>query len=226
MMNGVLIFDLDDVLVDFSMLMYRNIRENWRIYNRWFVDRGELTYNEVQERKFFNIQEWLIKSKFMNLESGEYTNLQKLIEATLKRTFFNMDPYQYAVPNEFAKKTLLNQNYIESKSISKVYILSRNVTKGQAESKKRFIKRYFTHPKIQYIELGLDSKGEYLKKNNIDFNLIVDDEIPNIRGIIENISDIHGKEFLIPEYGYNSHLPPELKIIIDEKEAVVTYYKI
>ena len=34
--------DFDDVLVDFSKIMYRYIRENWRIFKKYFWDPGEV----------------------------------------------------------------------------------------------------------------------------------------------------------------------------------------
>ena len=223
--NGIVIFDLDDVLVDFSSLLYRNIRENWRIYNRWFEDKGDLTQEELQERNVYRLNEWLIKNKFRTLTSGQYTSLMKLIEGTMAKTFYSQDPYAHAIPNKFAIKTLLNGNYINNPSIKKVYILSRNATPGQAASKMNFIEKYFKHPKIEYIGLGMGSKGEYLASRNIDFDLFIDDEIPNIRAIIETSKDLNRKEFLIPEYGYNK-LPPELDILIRERGATVSYFKI
>lgn len=40
-------FDLDDVLVDFSEIMYQHIRLNWREYSRYFYDPGDLTLKKI-----------------------------------------------------------------------------------------------------------------------------------------------------------------------------------
>ena len=64
---------------------------------------------------------------------------------------------------------------------------------------------------------------DYLKEKNINWNLMVDDEIRNIRDMAENF-DLNGKEFLIPKTGYNN-MPVELDLLIKEKGGTYNYFK-
>ena len=221
---AIIVMDFDDVLAPLSIGLYHNIRKNWRIYSRWFVDLGELSDKEIMDRKFYSMIEWMVKKKFINLTSKEYSALILEVREMFNQTFFNKDPYEGMEPTEFAKKTLLNPLYIESDNIKHVYIVSRNVSEMQDISKRRFIEEHFTNPKISYISVErLQKKSDIIKENNINFNMFIDDELPNIRDIVENISDIERKEFVIPKYGYNV-MQEDLEVIIEAAGAVVNYY--
>ena len=225
MNNKVIVMDFDDVLVDFSQAMYKYIRCNWRVFQKWFGDKGNLTTEEIQSRKLYNMNEWLILTKFQDLTSEEYVALQQRIFKEFENGFFNSDIYAYLEPTEFARKTLMNTIYIDDKLTKHVYIVSRNVTQEQSDSKERFIERYFNHPKITYINVEKrESKANALKNRNINFDVFIDDEIPNIRDIAEKFGDdLDKKEFIIPKYGYNK-MPPELQYIIEEKGGIITYF--
>lgn len=225
--NGVYVYDFDDVLINLSILMYQNIRENWRIYKKYFWDPGELTTKEVQERRLFHMNEWLIHKKFSNLSSEEYSGVSLKIWETFIKTFFNKPGiYDNSEPTKFAKRTIMNPAFIESPNVSEVIILSRNVTEIQNKSKMQFISKYFNHPKIKTITVKKhESKAEALIENNINFNVFVDDELPNIRDVAETFRDnLNGKNFIIPRYGYNENIPKELKFLIEDKGGTVTYY--
>jgi len=222
--DGIIVFDLDDVLVDFSIEMYNNIRLNWRKYSRYFINKGILKNKELMERNVYNINEWLIKPQYKELTSGQYSALQLKIFGSLTKDFFGTDIYKNMVPNDFAKRTIMNPIYIESNIIKKVYILSRSITKEQMESKKAFVEKYFKSPKVEFIDVrSLDKKGEVIKKLGINFDLFVDDELPNIRNVAEVFDSLEGKEFLIPIYGYNK-MQPDIQSLIEEKGGITIYY--
>jgi len=226
-LNGVYVFDFDDVLVDLSRLMYSNIRENWRVYKKYFWNPGELTTEQIHDREFFFMNEWLIQKKFIELTSEEYAALSIKIRSLFTSTMFNQpDIYGNSVPMEFAKKTLQNPLFLDSPNVSQVVILTRNVSDAQAESKERFIKKYFNHPKIKIITVRRgESKGQALLENNINFNVFVDDELPNIREVAELFRDnLNEKEFIIPKYGYNKNFPKELRFLIEENGGRITYF--
>lgn len=226
MKKGIYVMDFDDILADLSVECYRSIRRNWRKYKKYFWDPGELTTEEVQKRPCFRMGEWLIQSKYKELSSGQYTTLQLKIHKMITDDFFVRDDiYDNLQPTEFAKKTLMNPLFIEDPLVSSVVILTRSLTKSQEESKERFIKKYFSNPKISVITVrGNESKAQALRENKIYFDVVVDDEIPNIRGIAEEYRDeLEKKEFIIPEYGYNK-MPPDLKLLIEGKGGSFTYY--
>lgn len=226
MTTGIYVVDFDDILVDLSAECYRSIRRNWRKYRKYFWDPGELTIEQIQSRQFFRMGEWLVQEKFKELSSGQYTTLQLKIHKMLTDDFFSRDDiYDNLEPTEFARRTLMNPLFIEDPKVTAVVILTRNLTKNQEESKERFIKKYFSNPKISVITVREgESKAEALREHKINFNIVVDDEIPNIRGIAEEYKDeLEKREFIIPEYGYNK-MPPELKLLIESKGGSFTYY--
>lgn len=197
--------DMDDVLVNFSEVMYGYIRKHWKDYSRFFVDLGPLTYKEIQQRSQFEINKFLLRADLINTEE-DIEKMTKLLRKDLAKTFFQTDIYSETKLTNFAKRTIMNSYFINNKTIEKVYILSRNMTLEQSKSKKAFVEKYFKHPKIEYVDLGNKNKGEWLKNNNINWSLFVDDELKNIISVVGNYSDdgmLNHKEILIPEYGYN-----------------------
>lgn len=119
----------------------------------------------------------------------------------------------------------MNPLFIDDPKVKKVYIISRNVAEAQAKSKEQFVQRYFNHPKIEYISVDKEkSKAQTLKELEIDWDVFIDDELPNIRDVAENFQNLEKKEFIIPEYGYNRHMPQELKFLIETRGGIITYF--
>lgn len=223
-MPGNIIMDCDDVLVDLSTKVFDEIRANWKVFNRWFVDSGPLTVNDIQTRKAYQMSEWLLKKDFIDMTSKEYLALQLTIINEMKARIFNKDLYRTLEPTEFAKRTLMNPIYINSNTVKNVYILSRNITEKQSESKEKFIAKYFNNSKIHYIPVKFnESKADVIHNNNISWDLFVDDELPNIRDFAEKEETLKKKEFLIPKMGYNK-MDKLLELLIIGKGGVFTYY--
>ena len=223
-MAGIIIMDFDDVLVNSSTKAFSLIRSNWRVFNRWFVDSGPLSEEEIYARKAFSFNDFLLKKEFINLTPKEYTALHLLIDAELGKRVFNGTLYDDLEPTKLARKTLMNEMYIGSSNIKKVYILSRNMTEAQHQSKLRFIKKYFSNEKIEYIDVKYnENKADVIKHNKVDWNLVIDDELKNIRDIVEAEENMTRKEILIPQYGYNK-MDITLKMLINGKGGIYTYY--
>lgn len=226
MQKGIIIFDFDDVLVDFSMLMYKYTMLNWDVFSEFFYDPKVNENKDLMSRKLFRINEWLILDKYKNYTPEQYSALQLRIMEIYKNTFFIEDIYSKAKTTKLAKSTLLNPVYVNSPSIEKIIILSRNVTQEQDNSKKKFIETYFNHPKIEYVSIsGKTTKAEYIKKNLKNFNLLVDDELSNITEIIDSLDEEDNKkEFLIPAFGYNTAAATLLKAAAESKGCTLNYY--
>ena len=88
-MPGVMLFEFDDILTDTSYKVFSDIRKHWRIFNRWFVDSGPLTMNEVDSRKVFAMNEWLMKKEAIQMNSKEYLSLQLMIRSEMNKTVFS-----------------------------------------------------------------------------------------------------------------------------------------
>jgi len=221
--DGIYVIDFDDVLVYLAKSVYHNIRAHWRVFNKYFWNPGSIGINEIYSRKMFNVNEWLIANKFINLTSAQYSSIQLEIMKLVKEYCFKYDIYSDIELTDFAKTTVLNPMFLDNPVVKRVYIISRSITDEQAKSKEEFINRYFSHPKFTYIPVGEhESKYEAIKKLNISFDVFIDDEIPNIRDVAEHIHDLTGKEFIIPKYGYNK-MPQELKFLIESRGGSISY---
>jgi hypothetical protein len=216
--SGVFLIDMDEVLVDISPATYKFIRNNWRRFNQYFKDLGNLSDKEVINRDHFFIDEVYIKDEYK-----QNKEIKKMIVDILVNEFFSSDLYVNLEPTEFAKRTLLNPVFISHSRVKKVYILTRYINDDMLKSKEKFVNKYFKHPKIEMIAVPrTEKKSDYVKKHNINWNIFIDDELKNILDFVENL-DINGKEFLIPKTGYNK-MPLALDLIIKEKGAVVNYF--
>ena len=215
--------DMDDVLVDISPSLYSTIRKKWLKYNKWFADLGPLTDIEVYSRPFFYVNEWLIKSVAKGLPPAAYTDLQIAINKELVKDFFSVDFYKTLSPTTLAKRTLMNKFYIDSPEVTKVYIITKYVDDAMIQYKKNFIEKYFKSNKIEVLLVPKgESKADLIKEKGIEWNLLIDDELSNIKDFSEkfNLTD---KEFLLPRYGYNK-MPAYLSILIKGKGGAFTYY--
>jgi len=228
MMNNILgnfIFDMDEVLVNIGSELYKRIRLNWRKYRKWFRDLGSLTEKQILNRPHFHLIEWLLKDSIKGLPEKERSNIEMKIYESLKTDCFGDDLYGMLNPTEFARKTLMNKVFIEHIRVNKVYILTRCLTAEMIESKKKFVKRFFSHPKIELIIVGeKDKKSDIIKNQGIMWNILIDDELRNIQDFSENL-DIKNKEFLLPAFGYN-RIPVVLDILIKEKGGTYNYYEV
>lgn len=221
MKKGIYLISFDDILVDTSKLMYSKIRENWRIFSQYFSDIGDLTYQQIQERQLFDLSEWLIQKRYINLTSGQYSALQIIINKLLIDLCSN-EIYNNAKPSLFAENSVMKPLFINSSIIDKVYIVVKYKSKIELEAKKTFIKKYFTSNNIELIELFIgDSLGKYLLDNDIDFDAFVFNEINDLRDVIESNQNLSEKEFIRPNYGYNK-IPQELQYLLDVRENIVT----
>jgi len=223
-MAAVWVFDFDDILFPLSGVLYSRIRKNWRVFSRWFNDIGEVKFEELQKRNMFRINEWLIKDEYKSLTPGQYADLQLKVIEKYRSLGFSGDFYSEGEPTDFARKTIMSDMFLENPNVKDVYILSRNVTEDQSISKMKFIASYMNHPKIHYINVNKDErKIDSLIENNIKFDVFIDDEIPNIREIAEKLPSLEGKEFMVPEYGYNK-IPNDLRLLIEGKKGKITTY--
>jgi len=117
----------------------------------------------------------------------------------------------------------MNKFYIDSPEVTKVYIITKYVDDAMIQYKKNFIEKYFKSNKIEVLLVPKgESKADLIKEKGIEWNLLIDDELSNIKDFSEkfNLTD---KEFLLPRYGYNK-MPAYLSILIKGKGGAFTYY--
>jgi len=219
--SGNFVFDMDEVLVDISPMQYQHIRNNWVRYSPWLKNLGPMTPQQVINRPIFFINEWMMRDEFKSPE--EKKKAMDAVKGMLFNSFFNQDIYALLRPTKFAQGTIMNKSFIDHKRVNKIYILTRCTGPEMEVYKKKFLDKYFSHPKVEMLCVKMDErKSDVLKKNGINWNIFVDDEIHNIIDFAENF-DLQGKEFLIPKTGYNS-MPLILDILIKEKGGVYNYF--
>ncbi len=220
--SGNFVFDMDEVLVDISPLQYSHMRMNWRKYGPWLRDLGPLTDKEVLARPSFYINDWLLKEELSG-DKAKKAEAMEMVRKMLFADFFSQDIYSQVKPNSFARKTIMNRSFMDHSRVSKVYILTRCTGPEMEENKKRFVAKYFNHPKVVFLCVKFDEKkSDVLKRNGVSWSLFVDDELKNIIDFVENY-DIASKEFMVPRTGYNK-MPLVLDLLIKEKGASYTYF--
>jgi hypothetical protein len=218
--SGNFVFDMDEVLVDISPLQYSFIRSNWTYFSMYFKNMGPLTPDQVLARPVFYMDEWLVKDEYKN---NGYEDLKSTVRSFMVKNYFETDMYGNLNPTKFAQRTIMNKIFMDHSRVNKVIILTKTVSDKMTENKKKFIKKWFNHPKVETVIVQLnEKKSDILKKHGLSWDLFVDDDLPNIIDFIENY-DIKGKEFLIPKTGYNK-IPLTLDILIKEKGGVYNYF--
>ena len=91
---------------------------------------------QIQQRKFFTLNEWLTKPEFKELPENQYSALQVEIFSKFVETFFSKtNIYDNSEPTNFAKKTLMNPAFIQNNLVKAVYLLTKNITPEQQKSK-------------------------------------------------------------------------------------------
>lgn len=224
-MGITVICELDDILVNTSTEAFRKIRENWRVFSRWFADSGPLSEKEIYSRKTKSLQEWLLKKNFMNLSSKEYASLMILISIEMyNRINKATDIYRQLDPTEFARRTINNKMYIGNNSIEKMIIMSKEISPEVGELKRKFIEENFRNPKVEYLGYSYEkTKADAISESKIVWNLLIDDDLSEIRKVAESEKSLEDKEFLLPKYGY-TNMDISLRLLIEGKGGAFTYY--
>lgn len=213
--SAVYVFDMDEVLVDISYEVYRRIKSNWVIFSNYLVDTHYTTRN-IHARDHFYVNYNMLKPDITDEELEE-------LNSHIDQLVFSGDYYESLFPTKLARGTLMNPAFMNSSNVKKVFILTRYTTDDLMESKKKFIKKYFDHDKIGVLYVPRnDKKSDFLKDHNIDWDVIVDDELTNIWDFALEF-DLKGREFLIPEFGYNK-MTTDLALLIEGKGGIISYY--
>ena len=222
MKKGNVVFELDDILIERSPAIYRLIRYNWSRFNRWFIDFGSLTSEEVYKRKFDNFYEWLLKPVFRHLPLDKFSQvimeIDKLfIERISKQIYCNTNI------TEFARRTLMNETYINSPTIENVFILSSYANDVEREQKENIIKTYFNHYKITAILYDISSGPiKAIIDNKLSWELFVTLS-PELIKKLSEISENNRKEFLLPKYPY-IEIPNDTRALVEFSGGNINMY--
>jgi hypothetical protein len=213
--TGILITDMDDVLVNFSPVWYLKIRINWEFFKPYFKDFGnDITPLDVLNRKHYNLLTWLKRD-----------DVEKIPDEILKgyySLYTDCDFYADCVPTPFCR---VMQGLAQQKVCNKIYIIS-HALEGTHESKINFYNRYLRNEKTDLILAPSNIKKSTIINENIgDFDLFVDDSSAIMTDVISN-TDGYFKKFLYPILGHNDpERNPTLKKAAEEKKAFLYGYE-
>ena len=222
MKKGNVVFELDDVLIERSPAIYRLIRYNWSRFNRWFIDFGSLTAEDVYNRKFDNFYEWLLKPVFRNLSLDTFTQVIVEIEKIFSDRVVNQI-YCNTNITEFARRTLMNETYINSPTIENVFILSSYSTDVEREQKEDLIKTYFKHYKITPVLYNInDGPIKAITDMKLSWELFVTTS-PDLIKILSELSENNRKEFLLPKYPYID-IPNTTRALVEFSGGSINMY--
>lgn len=222
MKKGNVVFELDDVLIERSPAIYRLIRYNWSRFNRWFIDFGSLTSEDVYNRKFDNFYEWLLKPVLRNLSLEKFTQVIVEIEKIfIERVSNNI--YSNTNITEFARRTIMNETYINSPTIDNVFILSSYSNDIEKTQKEDIIKTYFNHYKIVPILYDIrENVVDVITKKKMSWELFVTISPDLIKALAET-SENNRKEFLLPEYPY-LEIPNTTRALVEFSGGSINMY--
>jgi hypothetical protein len=207
------ICDMDEVLVNITPSWVGKALLNEKIVNCIgerdieFMAKHDLTILTLS-RTIYRLSEWL------DLDE-ECTKLFESIYFSNGDTF-----YDNLEPTTFGQGLI---STIEKPSLRTVHILT-HVGSIDNSSKRRFIEKYFSHKKFNYIEVPLNTpKSKVINDLDIKYVSFVDDSLHNIMDVLKNTNS-YTCEFSMPRLGYNEETP-ELIELVESKFARFGYYE-
>jgi hypothetical protein len=218
-----IIIEFDEVLVNTAQICYSKIRNNWEEYEDIFKNVGELSEDKILRRTIRNLDEWLIKDELKDKFYSDIKFRKQLTNSLNKIIYEDGDIYSELMPTNFARKILMG-SYIENKKIKNIYIVDKAIDKDDRNKKIKFIKEHFKNDKIKII-IDENEKNIMNIFETINWSIFVTDNLDSIDKLLTNENiDISGREFLVPEKGYNQFISPDKFAVIALQESSLVYY--
>ncbi len=215
--KGVIVFHVDDILINTSKFKYDYIRWNWSRFLQHAKNKGPLSGDNLAKRDKKSLIDWLIKDTFNQTSRDIISNTMRAATSLGKIT----NHKRYPSVTKMGIGTLQNKFFLTSELFVKAYIIIYDDDEYLA--KKNIIEKEFKNYKITILKVPV---GEdiflTLEKNDINWNVYIDNDISRVRSLVEK-TPMSNREFLIPKCGYFT-IPIELDILLKEKGFVYTYY--
>lgn len=216
-----LIVDCDEILVNISPKWARKILEN-REYYRPYLKVEELERYENDEKKFnifvlnrpeFYLNKWLSRDN-IEIPSDVLKNYLDI---------HNEEDFYYDLPitsMAIGLKKLANHSSVKS-----IYVISRHSSNSKSlNSKLNLIKSLFPEDKlIIRIPKQGESKADYVKDIDIEYGMIFEDEICNIKDYLSKTENVKNCYLYIPKFGYNIPDQEALDLILERNIILKPY---
>lgn len=221
--NLIIVADCDEVLTNISPLWAELIHRNGDFFGKYFDLMPDFDYTKpecllaVLRRKEFYINKCFRKEDLPELSKEE--------EDELFRRFYelydNEKFYNYVEPTRMGKALaeLAQTNYL-----NKIYVVSRTTDKT-LESKKKFLDNLFKHSKGKYefVPVAKDEKKSDAINKLGRVDVVIDDELSNVKDIILNCSPEIKMDIYIPKLGYNKPSKELDEMCIDRNKNIIYY---
>lgn len=119
-------------------------------------------------------------------------------------------------------QSILDLNFVE-----KIIFLSSTPDERTTDIRKyNMVKNKFHSNKVDLVIIpGYLKKHEWIIENCPNYTTFIDDRADIVKGVIEN-TNIQGKTFILPEYGYNRCIKEdkELLLKVEQAESVISMY--
>jgi hypothetical protein len=228
-LSGDVVFDMDEVLVDIFPTVFMHFQKNIEKYEPYLVRDGVFDIDTINRRRDHDIRVHLMKGEYHSLPRDQRRLVvEKLRAKKVDREYWKSDMYANLSPTGLGR-AVMDGRFISGPRIRSVTILTFSSSEALNEHKRRFVEKYFNHPKIKLVPVMFgtkakrSTKSDKLKRLKLNWDVFVDDMEYNIRDFAEGFEDIRGKRLISPDFGYN-HPSEELLRLIAEKGATYERY--
>jgi hypothetical protein len=217
-MSGDVVFDMDEVLVDIFPTVFMHFQRNIDKYEPYLLKDGVFDVDTINRRRENDLRVHLMKGEYLNLPSEQRREIVERIRAKkVDRDYWRSDMYTNLSPTGMGRG-IMESRFISGPRIRSVTILTFSSSEKLNEHKRRFVEKYFKHPKIKLVPVNgfgknRISKSDKMKKLKLGWDSFVDDMEYNIRDFAESFPDLTGKRLYSPDMGYNQPSEELIKLI-------------
>ena len=196
----VIVTDMDEVLVNISHIWY-NLLTSKRTFDTHFNYNKDWTPSDILNRDEYYLNKWLLKDGVGELPPDK---LQEFLAVYDTPTFYQDHCSLTTFGNGIR---LMGMQQV----IGKIYVLSHCVSQQSADSKCKFLSKVYKDisGKVEFIPIfndNVDKPAKYEFLKNVDFDMYAEDRLDVVEDVIDNV-DSAGKEFIMPNLGYNKVTP-------------------
>lgn len=208
MRKEVVITDWDGVLQEIEYQWMRPFRDLYdQIYSEFFSDEHlkEITHEDIFSRPEYYLEKWLAKPG-VTLTPDQKTLFEYVY---MTDTYFYHRCHMLGMFDALVK--MAKENFC-----TEIIILTQTQFGWEGDPRKTHIFEEVIKPlsnKFRLVQIPTDKpKWEYIKENDINFTIFIDDRGDIIRDVAEKVS-MKNKVFMMPKMGYNYDLRTDSEFI-------------
>jgi len=203
----IMLCDFDNVITFSDLFVCNMLYKNKDKFGKYLKLDHPFTLSEIYNRDKYYLNDWL--------KRDDIDEIPKDIIHDLSSFYSHPDAYNEHIVKFTRFSLILSRKIVKSKKCKSIYILTKNVNSMQDKLKQELLVKFFDREdlhKIEYASVKGNKKSETVKDLGIEWDSFADDYLENIYDLIR--CNGFGKEYLIPEYGFNKP---------DEKASTIFY---